>query len=85
MRSAIKEIKGLGDVGVNIFFDTAQAAWPCLTPFIDPRSLKTAEQLGLGQDVDKLYEEIGKDPVKVCRLAAALTAVRLEKREGEFA
>ena len=84
IRSAIKEIKGIGDVGVNILFDTAQAAWPCLAPFIDPRSLETAENFGMGNDVGKLYEDVGEDPVKMCKLAAALTIVRLEKRESDF-
>jgi hypothetical protein len=83
IRAALKEIKGLGDVGVDIFFDTAQGLWPCLAPFVDPRSLKTAGQLGLGS-VDELWREVGEDPMEMCRLNWALTTVRLEKREKEF-
>ena len=84
IRDVIKGIKGIGDVGADIFFDTAQGVWPCLAPFVDPRSLKTAEQCGLGNDVDRLWQAVGKDAGQMCRLASALTKIRLEKREGEF-
>lgn len=83
IRAALKEIKGLGDVGVDIFFDTVQGVWPCVAPFVDPRSLKTAQQLGLGS-VDDLWREVGEDPMEMCRLSSALTTVRLDKREKEF-
>ncbi|KAI9713909.1 MAG: hypothetical protein M1820_000639 [Bogoriella megaspora] len=85
IRSHVKEIKGLGDVGINIFCDTIQGLWPCLAPFIDPRSEKTAEQIGLGTDVEKIYEAVEKHPQKMAELAVALTTVRLEKKEKEFA
>jgi len=86
IRARLKEIKGLGDVGIDIFFDTAQVAWPCLGPFLDPRSAKAAEAMGIPSDVQALWatEEVNKDPVKMCKLASALTKVRLDKREGEF-
>lgn len=84
IRSTLKSIKGLGEVGVNIFFDTAQGLWTCLSPFIDPRSTKTAEQIGLGGDVDRLWEDVDRDPQKMCKLATALTTIRLEKKEKEF-
>lgn len=80
----IKGIKGIGNVGTDIFFDTAQGVWPSLAPFIDQRSLKTAEQCGLGVDVDHLWQILGKDPKEMCKLSAALTTVRLEKKEHEF-
>ncbi|KAL8930835.1 MAG: hypothetical protein Q9208_000376 [Pyrenodesmia sp. 3 TL-2023] len=85
IRALLKEIKGIGNVGLDIFCDTAQHIWPCLAPFIDPRSMKTAQQCGLGDDVEKLWAAVGKDPEKMCRLAAALTTVRLDKKEKEFA
>ena len=84
IRELVKEIKGFGDVGVNIFCDTAQALWPPLVPTLDPRSLKTCEEIGLGSDVQKLYEELGKAPEKMARLCVALTTVRLGKKQREF-
>ncbi|KAL8689330.1 MAG: hypothetical protein Q9218_004977 [Villophora microphyllina] len=85
VRALLKEIKGIGNVGVDIFCDTAQGIWPSLAPFIDPRSMKTAEQCGLGSDLDAIWEAVGKDPQKMTKLAAALTTVRLDKKEREFA
>ncbi|KAI1141091.1 hypothetical protein F5Y05DRAFT_376370 [Hypoxylon sp. FL0543] len=84
IRAELKHIKGLGDVGINIFFDTAQHIWPCLAPFIDPRSLKTAETIGIGGDVDELWHEVSESPEQMCRLASALTKLRLDGKEKEF-
>ena len=84
VRQRLKEIKGLGDVGVDIFFDTAQGVCPQLAPFLDPRSAKTAESIGVSGDVATLWREVGEDPERMCRLANALTFVRLNRKEGEF-
>ncbi|KUI66441.1 hypothetical protein VM1G_02177 [Cytospora mali] len=84
IRAALKEIKQLGDVGIDIFFDTAQGVWPCLAPFIDPRSKKTADAIGIGSDEGVLWKEVGEDPVQMCKLASALTSIRLDKKEAEL-
>lgn len=84
IRKLLQEIKGIGNVGTDIFFDTAQGVWPCIAPFIDPRSLKTAEQIGLGNSVKKIWQDLGEDPVEMCKLSSALTTIRLEKKEKEF-
>ena len=83
-RKHLQEIKGIGKVGVDIFFDTAQNVWPSLAPFIDPRSMETAERCGLGRDVNAIWEMVNKEPEEMCKLASALTIVRLEKKEHEF-
>ena len=66
----------------------AQHVWPCLAPFLDPRSVKTATSvLGpTGVNARQLWEteEVGKSPERMCRLAAALTRVRLDGLEVEF-
>ncbi|XXH02735.1 hypothetical protein Hte_009120 [Hypoxylon texense] len=84
IRAELKNIKGLGDVGINIFFDTAQHIWPCISPYIDPRSLKTAEAIGIGGDMQALFQEVGGQPKEMCKLAAALTMLRLDGKEKEF-
>ncbi|KAI0837998.1 hypothetical protein F5Y06DRAFT_304077 [Hypoxylon sp. FL0890] len=84
IRAELKQIKGLGDVGINIFFDTAQHIWPCLAPFVDPRSLKTAEAIGIGSDVDALWLEVSENAEQMCRLASALTKLRLDGKVKEF-
>src|SRR5215217_6068400 len=45
-RRLLKEFKGLGDVGVDIFFREVQAAWDELLPFADRRALHAAGRLG---------------------------------------
>lgn len=81
----LQEIKGLGPVALDIFCDTAQGVWHELAPFLDLRSQKAAEEAGLPSEVDELYAMVGNDPVKMCRLALALTRVRLEKGVDEIA
>jgi hypothetical protein len=50
----LKEFKGLGDVGVDIFFREVQVAWQELRPFADRRTLDAAGRLGLPKDAGKL-------------------------------
>ena len=84
VRNLLQEIKGIGKVGVDIFFDSAQGVWPSLAPFIDPRSKDTAKICGLGSNVEEMWEAVDKDPVEMCKLSSALTMIRLDKKEGEF-
>ncbi|KAL0263049.1 hypothetical protein SLS55_002024 [Diplodia seriata] len=84
LRRRLKEVKGLGDVGADIFIAGVQGVWPRAAPFLDRRSAKTAEEVGLGGGVEALFEGVGRDAGKMARLNAALTTVRLEKRVGEF-
>lgn len=74
----------MGDLAVELFFDNAQAVWPCLAPFVDSRSLATAEEVGIGGNVDAMFAEVGRDPVEMCRLARGLSVVRLDKRQREL-
>jgi endonuclease III len=53
-RRLLKEFKGIGDVGVDIFFREAQRSWSELYPFADRRALRAAAQLGLGSDARAL-------------------------------
>ncbi|KAK5119913.1 hypothetical protein LTR85_007239 [Meristemomyces frigidus] len=85
VRKRLQEVKGLGNVALDVFCDSAQGLWTELAPFLDPRSNKTAGTLGLPTDVQELYEAVGEDPVEMCKLASALTTVRLDKKEKEFA
>ncbi|KAF4309981.1 hypothetical protein GTA08_BOTSDO01938 [Botryosphaeria dothidea] len=84
LRGRLKVIKGFGDVGADIFIAAVQGLWPRVAPFLDRRSRETAEQIGLGKDVEALYEELGREPVKMAELNSGLTRVRLEKRIGEL-
>lgn len=55
-REFLKEFKGIGDVGADIFFREAQIIWPELWPFADRRALKGAREAGLPQDARSLAE-----------------------------
>ncbi|KAL4985984.1 hypothetical protein BDW68DRAFT_164269 [Aspergillus falconensis] len=83
-RQLVKEVHGLGDLGVELFFNNVQSVWPTIAPFVDSRSLKTAEDAGLGTDLNAIYEDLGNDSVKMCKLANALSAARLDKRLGDL-
>jgi endonuclease III len=75
-RSLLKEFKGIGDVGVDIFFREAQTAWDELFPFADSRALDTASILGLPKKAGDLAKLVKKDEFP--RLVAALVRARLQ-------
>jgi hypothetical protein len=83
-RELVREIKGLGDLGVDLFFNNVQSVWTPIAPFLDGRSLETADQVGLGTDIDAIYAELEEDAMMMSRLANGLSAARLEKRQGEL-
>jgi len=76
VRELLKECKGIGDVGADIFCREAQAVWHELHPFIDGRALEALPRLGLPQDPRRLAKLAG-DPSGTARLAAALVRVEL--------
>ncbi|KAK4542239.1 hypothetical protein LTR36_006892 [Oleoguttula mirabilis] len=84
VRKRLQEVKGLGNVALDVFCDSVQGLWTELAPFLDSRSAKAAGTIGLPIDVQELYEAVGENPVEMCKLASALTTVRLDKKEREF-
>ncbi|KAK9807102.1 hypothetical protein WJX73_005082 [Symbiochloris irregularis] len=56
IKSNLKEITGLAEVGVSIFFREAQLVWPELRPYMDKRAAECAAQMGLPDDAEKLSE-----------------------------
>ena len=75
-RKLLKEFKGLGDVGVDIFFREVQVAWDELAPFADKRALDAARRLKLPKDATKLAGLVGDKDFP--RLVAALVRVELD-------
>lgn len=73
-RRLLKEFKGIGDVGVDIFFREVQGAWEELYPFADRRALDAAKALDLGDDAKALSSLV--DRADFPRLVAALVRVR---------
>lgn len=81
-RKLLKECKGLGDVGVDIFFREVQVAWDELFPFTGDRALRVADQLGLPDDPLQLSKLVARDQFP--RLAAALIRSGLAKDADEI-
>ncbi len=75
-RGLLKECKGIGDVGVDIFFREAQRAWDELYPFADGRALQAARRLGLGDDVASLRRLASRQDFP--RLVGGLVRVDLD-------
>lgn len=73
-RKRLKDFKGIGDVGVDIFFREAQLAWDELYPFADKKALKGAEALGLDVDA-KALSRLAPDRRDFPRLLAGLARV----------
>lgn len=76
-RRLLEEAKGLGDVGVDIFFREVQLAWQEISPFADRRSLDAAGRLRLPKDPAKLRDLAG-GPTAFVRLLAALIRTELD-------
>ena len=76
-RRRLKAFKGIGDVGVDIFFREAQVAWDELFPFADRTTLKAAKRLGLPASAQGLADLVDTDDFP--RLVAGLVRVHLAK------
>jgi endonuclease III len=76
-RALLKECKGIGDVGADIFCREAQIVWDELFPFADRRALETARRLGLEDDAGRLAERVRRKDYP--RLLAALVRAGLAK------
>jgi hypothetical protein len=77
-RQLLKEVKGLGDVGVDIFFREVQLAWDELRPFADRRALDAARRLRLGGNARALAKLTDGAPRDYARLVAALVRTELD-------
>ncbi|WP_367194816.1 hypothetical protein [Amorphus sp. 3PC139-8] len=69
-RKLLKQFKGIGDVGADIFCREMQVAWPELYPFVDKKSLSSAQKLGLADSEEELAGLV--DRAELPRLLAAL-------------
>jgi len=74
-RRLLQEIDGIGDVGVDIFFRDAQAAWAELRPFADAKALDGAHRIGLPKSASELSELV--DERDFPRLVTALVRMEL--------
>lgn len=82
-RALLKELKGIGDVGVDVFFREAQVAWDELRPFADRKALQAAGALGLPDDAEGLARLADRE-ADGDRLVAALVRCALAKDADEL-
>ena len=82
-RKLLKEFKGIGDVGADIFFREVQLVWPELYPFADGKILEAAKEAGLPPDAKKLAALV-RGKRDFIRLADGLITVRLNHQLDEI-
>lgn len=71
----LKEFKGIGEVGADIFLREVQDVWPWARPYFDKKALASARRLGLPADPRQLAELA---PRANAKLAAALIRLSLD-------
>jgi endonuclease III len=71
----LKQFKGIGDTGADIFLREVQDVWTWARPYFDARASTAARQLGLPTDPEKLGALAPRNNAK---LAAALVRVSLD-------
>ncbi len=74
-RRLLRQFKGIGDTGADIFLREIQDHWTWVRPYFDDRTLAAAKQLGLPGRADALGELA---PRSIAKLAAALVRVSLD-------
>lgn len=72
----LRGFTGIGEVGSGVFLREVQLVWTEFVPFADPRSLRSAERLGLPADADGLRRTVDDDAT-FTRLVAALVRTDL--------
>jgi endonuclease III len=71
----LKQFKGIGDTGADIFLREIQDVWTWARPYFDKRAITAARQLGLPTDPGQLG---ALAPRRNANLAAALVRVSLD-------
>lgn len=71
----LKEFKGIGETGADIYLREVQDVWPWVRPYFDKRASRAAKALGLPDDPAKLG---ALAPRANARLAAALVRASLD-------
>lgn len=79
-RRMLKQCKGIGDVGADVFAREVQGVWPELAPFFGDKALEIAKQLDLPTDPERLRRTCRRSDLP--RLAAALMRVNLAGQEA---
>jgi hypothetical protein len=71
----LKEFKGIGDTGADIYLREVQDVWTWARPYFDKKALASARKLGLPAEPDKLATLA---PRSCATFAAALIRISLD-------
>jgi endonuclease III len=71
----LKDFKGIGDTGADIYLREVQDSWTWVRPYFDDRATATAKKLGLPSDPAALGKLSSR---RNARLAAALVRISLD-------
>lgn len=71
----LKQFKGIGDTGADIFLREVQDVWTWVRPYFDKRALAAARDIGLPADAAELSKLAPRSNAK---LAAALVRISLD-------
>jgi hypothetical protein len=78
-RQLLRELPGVDDEVVDLFFRDVQAPWREVAPFADRRALAAARKLGLGRSVQDLSDLTGsRESEKLAWLVGALAHIDLD-------
>ncbi len=77
IRAAVKQFKGIGDVGADIFCREAQGVWTELAPYVDDKTASAAKALGLPSSAKSIAGLV--PDADLPRLVAALVRSGLAK------
>lgn len=84
-RALLKQLPGVDDEVVDLFFRDVQTVWPEAAPFADRRALAAARRMGLGRSAVDLASLAGSgESERLAWLVGALARVDLEDRYDEF-
>ncbi|MBB1253455.1 endonuclease [Streptomyces alkaliterrae] len=81
LRERLREMKGMGPVGADIFLREVQAVWPDVAPYLDSKAESGAERVGLPGSAGKLAKLTAKKDAAA--FAAGLVRVSLDKSLAE--
>lgn len=82
LRNLVKEFKGIGDVGADIFLREVQGVWPEVHPFVDAKAAQGAQLLELPTEPGRLAKLV--DRADFPRLVCACVRVTFAKDAAEI-
>ncbi|WP_407567143.1 hypothetical protein [Polymorphospora sp. A560] len=78
-RALLRELPGVDDGVIDLFFRDVQVLWPEIGPFADRNALTAARRLGLGSSAQDLADLTGRrESEKLAWLVGALARIELD-------